>query len=280
MPENFLICTDLDRTLIPNGDQDESPLAAPRIHQLVAQDNIFLAYVSGRHKALILDAINHYHLPIPDYAIGDVGTTIYEIQNNNWTSWQAWQDEIAPDWHNYSGEDIHGWLDDLHELRLQEPEKQNRFKLSYYASPGIDVASLLSVIKQRLKEKHVRANLVWSIDETTNTGLLDILPVSANKLHAIRFLMQEKGFSLDHCLFAGDSGNDLEVLCSDIPAVLVNNATAEVKQQAIQMANSQGFPNQLYLASGDFLGMNGNYAAGILEGLAHYHPQLLHLMES
>ena len=27
----------------------------------------------------------------------------------------------------------------------------------------------------------------------------------------------------------------------------------------------------LYLAQGGFLGMNGNYSAGILEGIAHYY---------
>ncbi|MEJ2141773.1 MAG: HAD-IIB family hydrolase [Gammaproteobacteria bacterium] len=280
MPEKFLVCTDLDRTLLPNGEQNESPQAASRFKQLVSRNNVFLTYVSGRHKALILDAINDYHIPLPDYAIGDVGTTIYEIKNNNWTSWQAWQDEIAPDWNNHTGEEIHTWLTDLAELRLQEKEKQNRFKLSYYALPTINVSSLLAVVEQRLKENHVKANLVWSIDETTDTGLLDILPISANKLHAIRFLLKEKGFTQDHCIFAGDSGNDLEVMCSDIPSVLVNNATDDVKGQAIQMAQANGTYEQLYLAQGNFLGMNGNYAAGILEGLAHYHPQLLPFIES
>ena len=280
MSEEVIICTDLDRTLIPNGKQAESPQARTRLHQLVTNNNIFLAYVSGRHKALVQAAINEYNLPIPDYAIGDVGTTIYEIKNNNWSLWQAWQDEIAPDWCNHTGEDINNWLKDLDELRLQEQVKQNHFKLSYYASPDINVASLLRVIEQRLKNKHIKANLVWSVDEITHTGLLDILPVSANKLHAIHFLLQRKGFSSSQCLFAGDSGNDLEVLCSDIPAVLVNNATDEVKKQAMQMAIERDTSDQLYLAHGGFLGMNGNYAAGILEGLAKYHPQLLPLIDT
>gem|GEM_PF-4546436 len=30
--------------------------------------------------------------------------------------------------------------------------------------------------------------------------------------------------------------------------------------------------NSLYLARGAFLGMNGNYSAGILAEIAHYHP--------
>jgi hypothetical protein len=30
----------------------------------------------------------------------------------------------------------------------------------------------------------------------------------------------------------------------------------------------------LYVAQGGYLGMNGNYSAGILEGLAHYWPEV------
>lgn len=279
MPNKILICTDLDRTLIPNGHAPESPQARSRFRELVRQDSVYLAYVSGRHKQLVLDAIQEYELPLPDFAITDVGSNIYQVQDNQWTIWQHWQDEIAPDWHNYSGEEMAAWLNDLTRLRLQEPEKQNRFKLSYYAPADIDKDRLLRVISKRLRDKGIKANLIWSIDETTETGLLDILPVSANKLHAIHFLIEEKGFARENTLFSGDSGNDLEVLCSDIPSVLVNNATEEIKNLATQQAQQSDFAEHLYLATGNFMGMNGNYAAGILEGLLHYHPELRVLVD-
>jgi hydroxymethylpyrimidine pyrophosphatase-like HAD family hydrolase len=115
----------------------------------------------------------------------------------------------------------------------------------------------------------IKANLIWSIDEQAGIGLLDVLPASANKLHAIRFLMQQKGYAHDNTVFAGDSGNDLDVLMSDIRAVLVANADAEVKNLAAR-ANKDA----LYLAHGGYLGMNGNYSAGILEGVAHYRPDV------
>ena len=75
--QNILICSDLDRTIIPNGYQEESANARPVFRQLAEHANINLAYVSGRNKKLILDAIEEFDLPIPDYAIGDVGTTLY-----------------------------------------------------------------------------------------------------------------------------------------------------------------------------------------------------------
>jgi hypothetical protein len=73
-------------------------------------------------------------------------------------------------------------------------------------------------------------------------------------------------------LFAGDSGNDLTVMASHLPAVLVANASDEVREQALELARRNGLVERLYLARGGFLELNGNYAAGILEGVAHFHP--------
>ena len=75
-------------------------------------------------------------------------------------------------------------------------------------------------------------------------------------------------------MFAGDSGNDLPVLTSDVPAVLVHNAADNVREQALSDARAAGTLDQLYLAQGGFMGMNGNYSAGIVEGVIHYRPDL------
>ncbi|MFZ4666042.1 MAG: haloacid dehalogenase, partial [Prochlorotrichaceae cyanobacterium] len=49
--------------------------------------------------------------------------------------------------------------------------------------------------------------------------------------------------------------------------------------QAQIQTQAQKNTNRLYLARGGFLGMNGNYSAGILEGIAHYHPDTQQWME-
>ncbi len=271
--ERILICTDLDRTLLPNGTQPESPLARDRFHRLAARPEIATAYVTGRHRQLVVAAIDEYALPFPDYVIGDVGTSIYSITNEHWHLWDSWQSEIGTGWHGLTHDGLVAMFTDLAPLQLQEAEKQNTYKSSYYVDPAVDVSQLLAVIQQRLDQKQIAASLVWSIDETTNTGLLDILPAAATKRHAVEFLMHEEGFTLDDTVFAGDSGNDLPVLTSPIHSVLVANATKEVRQQALQMAAAQGTQDALYLARGNLLGMNGNYSAGILEGCVHYLPR-------
>ena len=268
----ILLCTDLDRTLLPNGDAPESPEARPRFRALAARPEISLAYVTGRHRELVLDAIGDYGIPLPDYVIGDVGSTIYRVSDGHWTPSAEWSAHIAPDWGRRDRTALAALLAGVRGLRLQEPAKQAQHKLSYYTPPDWDQRCLLPEMDDLLARHRVRANLIWSLDETTRTGLLDVLPASASKRHAIEFLMQEEGFAPGETVFAGDSGNDLAVLVSPIQATLVANATEEVRGQALAEARREGTSDSLYLARGGFQGMNGNYAAGILEGVAHYLP--------
>ena len=52
---------------------------------------------------------------------------------------------------------------------------------------------------------------------------------------------------------------------------------ADVRADAASLAEAAGYADQLYQAKGDFHGMNGCYAAGILEGVAHYLPESVRL---
>jgi len=44
-------------------------------------------------------------------------------------------------------------------------------------------------------------------------------------------------------------------------------------------AAASGNQKALYIASGGLMGMNGNYAAGMLEGIAHYHSSAVGSMQ-
>jgi HAD superfamily hydrolase (TIGR01484 family) len=273
MPDRLLLATDLDRTLIPNGPEPESRDARNRFATLVCRADISLAYVSGRDRALVEQAMRDYRLPQPDFVVGDVGTTIYEVNSpGRWRRLTEWEHEIARDWSGLGHDGLAASLRNLEPLRLQERARQNRCKLSYYVPLYEDFDALSVRIRTRLAATGVRARLVWSIDDPAGVGLLDILPERASKRHAIEALMEIRGFERSGTVFCGDSGNDLEVLASPIPAVLVANATADVKARARALAAEAGYDAELYVAGGNFMGMNGNYSAGILEGFAHYHP--------
>lgn len=233
------------------------------------------AYVSGRHRELVMEAIDEYGLPLPDYVIGDVGTTLYRVNSRHeWSQPSGWEDRIAADWNGLVAGDLAQLLDDLPFLTLQPSAQQNRCKLSYTLPTSAEVDELLRLAGERLDAAGVRANLVYSVDETKDMGLLDVLPRSASKLHALKALMRELGLGAEQVVFSGDSGNDLDVLASELPAVLVANAQDSVREEARRLAESRGNLEQLYLARGGFLGLNGNYAAGIVEGVAHYRPEV------
>jgi sucrose-6F-phosphate phosphohydrolase len=273
MALRLLLCTDLDRTLLPNGPQPESAGARDRFNKLVARSGVTLVYVTGRDQLLVEQAVNEYQLAQPDYVIADVGSTIYAIQQGGWHHWTKWEQEISPDWEGRSHDDIHTMFNGLAQLRLQEAAKQNKYKLSYYVPLDADHEALISQMHSILISQHIRANLIWSIDELANTGLLDVLPASASKQHAIEYLMEQLEFSLENTIFAGDSGNDLAVLASPIRSILVANASETVRHEARQLALNMGQIDALYIASGGLLQMNGNYSAGILEGIVHYMPE-------
>lgn len=269
MAAPILLATDLDRTLLPNGGQPESPRARARFRRLAARPEVRLAYVTGRHRQLVEDAMAEYALPRPDFVIADVGTTLYEVQDDDWHTRQDWHQAIAADWGGRDHADLAALLQDLPGLRLQEAAKQGACKLSYYADALADPGDLLARVRARLATSGARVNLVWSVDETTATGLLDVLPASASKLHALEFLRARLEIPPLRTVFAGDSGNDMEVLISGLPAVLVANAQETVRAEAVARAPA----DSLYLARGGLLGMNGNYSAGLLEGLVHFIPE-------
>ena len=275
----LLLCTDLDRTLIPNGAQPESPGAREHFAMLVAHEAVTLAYVTGRHRSLVEAAMLEYALPVPDFVIADVGTTIYRVGTTHaWVPQAHWSREIDGDWGGHQREELQLVLAGIDGLHLQDPSRQGRHKLSYELPLDSDTAVLGALILARLTGSAIRARLVWSEDEAAGVGLLDVLPASASKHHAIEALRAGFGLHAGECVFCGDSGNDLEVLASGIPSVLVANASATVREQAIALAGAAGNGAALYIARGGFHGMNGCYAAGMLEGIAHFHPHVLDWM--
>ena len=168
--KTILLCSDLDGTLIPNRDATESQKARKVFSQLAVREEIYLAYVSGRNKHLVKEAIRKYDLPEPDFVIGDVGTTFYRINGPQWQSDDNWQQEIGQDWHgkdhNYVVKLLSA-LDGLR-LRLQEEEKQNQYKVSYYTEPQFDIAAFRTRVSPLLEDHRIFTSIIWSRDERCN----------------------------------------------------------------------------------------------------------------
>lgn len=276
MTNRLLLCTDMDRTIIPNGRQPENPDARVQFRQLCGLPSVCLAYVTGRHLKLVIEAIADYNLPEPDYAITDVGTKIYRQIQNEWYEMVSWQEQIAIDWHGKTHLQLQQTLDSLPELTLQERSKQNDFKLSYYLplQAKRDRENIVTEVELRLSQLGVDVSLIWSVDEVKQLGLLDILPRNATKLHSVKYLQQHLGYTTEEILFAGDSGNDLPVLGSSIRSILVANAEPEIQQQAVQLAVQNGNAETLYHAQQQGFPLGGNYSAGVLQGVMFFFPEI------
>jgi hypothetical protein len=269
----------MDRTVIPNGVQIEDVQARKRFSEFCSSEYVTLVYVTGRHKELVEEAIMEYRLPEPNFAITDVGTKIYIVSNKTWLPMRSWEEEIDKAWNGKNHEQIKQLLTSIKELELQEQSKQNTHKLSYYLPLHLNHSDVMARMEKRLQKEGIDSSLIWSIDEQKNIGLLDLLPLNATKLHAIEFLQHQLKYKHDEVLFAGDSGNDLPVLVSKIHSVLVANASEDIKALAVQKSEENGCTDALYIVKKSRLKMNGNYAAGVLEGVWHFLPAFRNLLE-
>lgn len=272
-----LLCTDLDRTLVPNGEQPESAMARPVLWHLLRSHDMALAYVSGRDIGRVLQAIDDYDLQVPDVIVADVGTSIYASTGGGWELHDAWHSLIGQDWNGYDSAGIGETLSDFTNMQEQESDRQTRFKRSYYLPQDMDTAALAGQLESHLQNLGVRASLVFSDDPEKNVQLLDILPVHATKREAIVHVQRMRGVENEASLFSGDSGNDVTALASHLPSVTVRNADQATRDAVRKLAASNGTQDSSYQAEGGLMlaggqELNGNYAGGIVEGLVHFNP--------
>ena len=278
-----LLCTDLDRTLLPNGEAPESAAARDALAFLVERAPLALAYVSGRSLSLVLEAIEEYALPVPDVIAADVGSSVHHRDASGWRADHAWEENVRRHWRGEQQGRIGELLENVGGLVPQDGARQMPFKRSYVLEPGAERVSLEQAVRAPLEQDGIRAALMFSHDPEEGVELLDVLPAGGTKLHAVRHIREALGIAPEATLFSGDSGNDLDVLVSDVPAVLVANGDAVTRRAALEAIAVNGLTERLHFAVGgivlgDGRTLNGNYAAGIVEGLLHFHPVLGELL--
>lgn len=259
-----IIATDLDRTLLPNGNHRLSPNAYSIFKREIKKNKITLVFVTGRNKKQIQDSIKRYNLPKPQYVIADVGTKIYKYKNNKMLKMSSWDKVLENDWKKIRGEKINTLVSNIDELCLQEKTKLHDFKQSYYTRLLKNPNLLQKKIKMRLKKNNISSTVIYSVDVNRKIGLLDIMPKSGNKNTALQFLIKKLKVKKNDVLYSGDSGNDLGTFISGYNGVLVKNASENIKAQLKKHTK-----NNIYIAQGKD-GLNGNYVSGIIEGARHF----------
>ncbi|CAB1275036.1 YcgL domain-containing protein [Candidatus Nitrosacidococcus tergens] len=98
------------------------------------------------------------------------------------------------------------------------------------------------------------------------------------KLAAIYYLIEKNSLDKNYVVFVGGDEEDLALFINGFKGVLICNAASEIKQKILDSLPEEKLEN-FYIARGSFLGLDGNYSAAILEGLAHFFPYTRAWME-
>ena len=256
-----LLASDLDGTLIPPDGALERVRDLVELRMTVKAMGLALAYVTGRRFSSAVEGVEGLDLPRPTALACDVGTTVYWRRDGTYALDRDYEDALSASPGFVAAGRVQAALADLPALRLQGPESQNPFKVSYSLeeapSPG-----LLNQVQSRLDEEG-QVRVVASHDSVTGEGFLDLLPVAAGKANAVRWVARRLGLTDADVVFAGDSGNDTDAILSGVRAVLVGNAPAGLRSEVRASAETRGLQDRVYFASSHF-------AAGVVEGLHHF----------
>jgi sucrose-phosphate synthase len=170
----WMFVTDLDDTFVLPSSVHQPGLA--ELSELLAsrEGNFVFAVATGRSLAAVRELFDEYRLPHPDFVLASVGTRIHGGLGAEFdATWDAHLDfQWLPEAMRSLSEIVPG-------MRLQEPEKQDRFKVSFYLDAAFELASLSGA----LSRLGLNANVIISQGK-----LLDLLPLRASKGRAVYYL--------------------------------------------------------------------------------------------
>ena len=233
-----LVCSDIDGTVL---GVPEAVVEFRRIWDGLGDDRPMLIYSTGR---LLEDAKRVIHeggLPMPDYFIGGVGTMVEEVKCGEVL--KEYSQVLDQNWDRAKVDAIVCGVDGI---KPQADEQQHEWKSSWfwYDASEADLESLRS----KLKDAGLEAQVIYS-----SARDLDVLPVTANKGNALRWITKRLGIELDEVVVCGDTGNDASMfLVPGVRGIAVGNAEPEL------LESIRG--TDAHLAKGEV-------AAGVIEGL-------------
>ncbi len=254
-----VLATDLDGTFIPLEGNEQNSVDLITLTGELKEVDAQLVYITGRHLEYGQQAIDEHDLPIPDWFICDVGTSVY--QSNNSGTFQLvreYERHLEQIISTLPIANLRELLLPVDGLRLQEPAKQGPFKLSFYADAS-RLNALVNEINSLLDKHQGPYSIVSSIDPFNGDGLIDLLPKDVSKAHALTWWAERQNVQKEEIIFAGDSGNDLAAMSAGYRTIVVGNADRKIAQQAYLAHQQAGWHNRIYLAQGPA-------TTGVLEG--------------
>ncbi|MGR3502369.1 HAD-IIB family hydrolase [Pseudaestuariivita sp.] len=203
----FYLATDLDGTFLGG-----TPEARERLYNWI-EDNrqsVGLIFVTGRDPGFIHELCDLYGLPMPEYVIGDVGTTIARVVDDVILPMHALEAEIAKAWDN-AGPKVKGAL--AHIPGLKPQKGLFRYRMSFHMDPVT-----FEVHRDRVIDTVTQMGLDCLVSDDQ---FVDVLPRGVSKGPSLLRLLKHLGVPHGNVLTAGDTLNDLSMLTLQTPSVAV-----------------------------------------------------------
>ena len=211
------IISDLDGTLI----EGNNAAGLDEFKQWIQdhRDKVVFGVASGRNKEITEEAFSKYNFPDPDILICSAGSEIYYtsklIPDNGYESHINYQ---------WKKNELEKALSKFPGIRLQEPDAQWRFKLSYYVNDAFNEDDMANLYKF-IDDRKLRAKVLL-----TENHFLDLLPFRASKGSAVRYLSYKWKLPLEQFITAGNSGNDEDMLKGRTKGIVVANYSPELEE--------------------------------------------------
>ncbi|HET7000686.1 MAG TPA: HAD family hydrolase, partial [Puia sp.] len=238
----MIVISDLDGTLIEGNKSS----GLKEFKEWILNNNTKVAFgvASGRNRQITEQAFAEYDLPKADILICSAGSEIY--YTDKFIPDKGWESHIDYQWKRNELEQA---LSCFPGIRLQEPDAQWRFKLSYYVDERFDEDDLANLYKF-LDDRKLRAKILL-----TENHYLDLLPFRASKGSAVRYLSYKWKVPLERFITAGNSGNDEDMLKAKTNGIVVSNYSPELEDLRKNKS--------IYFTKNPL-------AKGVLEGIRHH----------
>lgn len=211
----LVVICDLDGTLVEGDDAEGLTEFSAWINE--RKGEVAFGVASGRNRQLTEAAFTQYDLPKPDIIICSAGSEIYYTEN--FIKDKGFEKHINFQWKR---DELQKKLDSITGLKLQGPEAQWPFKLSYFVETSFDKKSI-EEIYAFLHAHKLRAKVLL-----TDNKYLDFLPIRASKGSAVRYLSYKWKLPMEQFITAGNGGNDKDMLTGKAHGIVVSNHSAEL----------------------------------------------------
>lgn len=249
----WILASDIDNTL--TGPDSKSLInLSKQISKLRKENKLFLILCTGRRLDQVIEGFENEYIPMADAIVTQVGTEIYLPPYKPDQKSLFEYDHLLKN--QYKRSEALSLLEGFKQVIMQPKVFNTPYKLSVYLDKTSDPENIASEIKQRAVQKFsAKYQVVWSSSRD-----LDIIPTSAGKANAIKFVINYKKItSFLNVIVAGDSGNDASMFDSFDYGIVVGNAKEELKKHVVKTAK----PNHYFAKK--------NYAAGVHEGLKFFN---------